>query len=63
MSLFLRQIIQTIASKASSDPVLREKVSNVAREIVEEGKKIAKEKDRAYAAGKAIRRAPTNRQK
>lgn len=63
MPLFVRQIVQNIVRKAASDPVLREKASNVSREIVEEGKQIVKEKDRAYAAGKAFRRALNNLQK
>ena len=63
MSFLIRQIVQTIVRKAASDPVLREKATNVARGLVDEGKQIAKEEDKAYAAGKALRRAINNLQK
>ncbi len=56
MPFFVRQIVQTIVTKVASDPELREKATNVARELVEEGKQITKEEDRAYAAGKAFKR-------
>ena len=56
MPFFVRQIVQTIVTKVASDPELREKATNVARELVEEGKQITKEEDRAYAAGTAFKR-------
>ena len=56
MPFFVRQIVQTIVTKVASEPELREKATNVARELVEEGKQITKEEDRAYAAGKAFKR-------
>ncbi len=57
MSAPLRHIARQAAQKAASDPEVREKAAKVASGIVEEAKKIAKEDDRAYAAGKALRRA------
>jgi hypothetical protein len=57
MSMFLRQIARYVAQKAASDPEAREKALNAARNVVEEAKQITKEDDRAYAAGKAFRRA------
>jgi hypothetical protein len=60
MSMFLRQIARYVAQKAVSDPEAREKALNAARNVVEEAKQITKEDDRAYAAGKAFRRALDN---
>ena len=57
MSVLLRQIARYVAQKAASDPKVREKAVKVARGVVEEVKQIAKEDDRAYAAGQAFRRA------
>ena len=57
MSVLLRQIARYVAQKAASEPEAREKVVKAARGVVEEAKKIAKEDDRAYAAGRAVRRA------
>jgi hypothetical protein len=57
MSLILRQIARYVAHKAASNPEAREQLVNVARDIVQEAKKIAKEENRAYAAGRAFRRA------
>jgi hypothetical protein len=54
--MLLRQIARYVAQKAASDPEAREKAVRVARGVVEDVKKIAKENDRAYAAGRAIRR-------
>ena len=57
MSVLLRQIARYVAQKAASEPETREKVVKVARGVVEQVKQIAKEDDRAYAAGRAFRRA------
>lgn len=57
MSILLRKIARYVAQKAASDPQAREKAAKVARGVVEEAKQIAKEEDRAYAAGRAFRRA------
>jgi hypothetical protein len=56
MSVFLRQIARFVTKKGASDPETREKVVKAARGVVEEAKRIAKEDDRAYAAGRAFRR-------
>jgi hypothetical protein len=57
MSMLLRQIARYVAQRAATDPVVREKVVKAARGIVEETGQIAREEDRAYAAGRALRRA------
>ena len=57
MLISLRQIARYVAQKAASDPKAREKAVKVARGVVNEAKQIAKEDDRAYAAGRALRRA------
>ena len=53
----LRQIARYLAHKAASDPEAREMMVKAARGVVEEARQIAKEDDRAYAAGRAFRRA------
>ncbi len=57
MSVLLRQIARYVAQKAASDPHARDKAVSVARGVVTEAKQIAKQEDRAYAAGRALRRA------
>ncbi len=57
MSIFLRQIARYVAKKAASDPQAREKMVKTARLAVDEVRQVAREKDKAYAAGKAFRRA------
>ena len=57
MSVLLRQIARYVAQKAASHPEAREKVVKAAHGVVEEATQIAKEDDRAYAAGRAFRRA------
>ena len=57
MSVLLRQIARYVAQKVASDPEAREKAVKVARDVVQEAKQIAKKDDRAYAAGRAFRRA------
>ena len=57
MSLLVRKLVSQLVRKAASDPAVRAKAMEVARGVVSEGEKIAKEEDRAYAAGKALRRA------
>ena len=54
MSVLLRQIARYVAQKVAANPEIREKV---VKAVVEETKQIAKEDDRAYAAGRAFRRA------
>ena len=57
MSVLLRKIVRYVAQKAASDPGAREKVVKAARVVAEEAKQITKGNDRAYAAGRAFRRA------
>lgn len=56
MSILLRKIAQYVAKKAASDPEAREMAARAARGAFGEAKKIAREKDSAYAAGRALRR-------
>jgi hypothetical protein len=57
MSLLLRKLVRHVVQKAASNPDTRDKVVRAAGGVVDEVKQIAKEEDRAYAAGKAFRRA------
>ncbi len=57
MSILLRKLARYVTQKAASDPEAREKVARAASGLVKEAKQIAKEDDRAYAAGRAFRRA------
>ncbi len=57
MSVLLRKIARYVAQIAASNPEAREKAVKAARGVVQEAKQIAKEDDRAYAAGRAFRRA------
>ena len=57
MSVLLSKIARYIVQRAASDPQAREKAKKVALGVVAETKQIAGEKDRAYAAGRALRRA------
>ncbi len=57
MSVLLQKLARYVVQKATSDPEARDKVLEVALRCVNEAKQIAKENDRAYAAGRAIRRA------
>lgn len=57
MSMFLRQIARYVAQKAASDPRARELALKAAQTAADEAKHIAKQDDRAYAAGRAVRQA------
>ena len=57
MSLLFRQVFRYVVQKAASDPQARAKAIEVAGSVVEQAKQIAKEKDRARAAGRAVRKA------
>ena len=57
MSLLLRQIARYAAQKLAANPKVREKAAEAARVAVDETRKIAREEDRARAAGRALRRA------
>ena len=56
MSILLRKFARYVAQKAASDPESRDKALKVALGVFAETKQIAKENDRAYAAGRALRR-------
>ena len=57
MSVLLRKLAQYVVQKAASDPEARDKVLKATLRGVGEAKNLAKENDRAYAAGQALRRA------
>ena len=57
MSFLLRHIARYVAQKRASDPQAREKAARVARVVVGEARQIARGKDKARAAGRALRRA------
>ncbi len=57
MSFLLRHIARYAAQKLASDPRAKEKAAQAARLVVGEAKQIAREDDRARAAGRAVRRA------
>ncbi len=57
MSFLLRHIARYAARKLASDPRAREKAAKAAQIVVGEARQIAREKDRARAAGRALRRA------
>ncbi len=56
MSFLLRHISRYAAQKLASDPRVREKAAEVARGVVDEARHIAREKDKARAAGRVVRR-------
>jgi len=57
MSIFLRNIARYAAKKVASDPQAKEKAIKLARGVFEEAKVIAKHDNRAFAAGRAFRKA------
>ncbi len=57
MSFLLRFIARYAAQKLAADPRVREKAARAARSVVDKGKQIARDDDRARAAGRAIHRA------
>ena len=57
MSVLLNKIARHFLQKAASDPHTREKVAKVALGVAAETRQIVGESDRAYAAGRALRRA------
>ena len=61
MSVLFRNLARYVVQKTASDPKARDKVLKVALSRVGEAKQIAKENDRAYAAGRALRRALKSR--
>ncbi len=57
MSLILRNMARYAAQKLASDPRMRETATKAARVVVDEAKEIARKDDKAFAAGRAVRRA------
>ena len=57
MSFLLRRIVRYAAQRVASDPRVREKAADAARVVVDEARQIARGKDKAWAAGRALRRA------
>jgi hypothetical protein len=56
MSLFLKRVARYAVQKVTSDPRAREKAVETAQLIAGEIKLIAREEDRARAAGRSVRR-------
>ncbi len=57
MSFLLRQFARFAAQKIAANPQVREKAAEAARAVAAEAKQIAGKKNKAYAAGQALRRA------
>ncbi len=57
MSFLLRNIARYAAQKLASNPRARETAAKAARAVVDEARQIARRKDKARAAGQAVRRA------
>ncbi len=57
MSFLLRRIARYAAQKIAANPQVRETAAEAARVVVGEAKQIAREKNKAFAAGRALRRA------
>jgi hypothetical protein len=57
VSVLMRQIARYAARRAASDPEVRAKALGAAQSVMAEAKQIAREDNRAYAAGRALRRA------
>ena len=53
----LRQLVYYVSQKVVANPEAREKAAEAARAVIQKTKQIAKENDRAYAAGRAVRKA------
>ena len=56
MSFLLRHIARYAAQKLAANPRVRETAAKAARVVVDEARQIAREEDRARAAGRALRR-------
>lgn len=63
MSILLRNIARFVAQKAASDPRAKEVATRAAQTALEEAKRIARDDDKARAAGRAFRRALNTIQK
>ncbi len=56
MSFLLRHVARYATQILAADPRVRETAAKAARVVVDEAKQIAREEDRARAAGRALRR-------
>lgn len=56
MAFLMRQLARYAAQKLANDPVVREKATEAARKVAGEARQIAREEDKARAAGRAVRR-------
>ncbi len=57
MAFLLRHIARYAVQKLASNPRARETTAKAARVVVSEARQIARRKDKARAAGRAVRRA------
>jgi len=57
MSFLLRNIARYAVRKLAADPRVRDAAARAAQAAVDEGKRIATEENRAYAAGQVVGRA------
>ncbi len=57
MAFLLRNIARYAVQKLASNPQARETAAKAARVVVDEARQIARRKDKARAAGRAVRRA------
>jgi hypothetical protein len=57
MSFLLRNLARYAAQKLASNPQVRETAAKAARVAVDEAREIAGKEDKAFAAGRAVRRA------
>ncbi len=57
MSFLLRNIARYAAQKLASNPRARETAAKAARVVIDEARQVARKKDKARAAGQAVRRA------
>ncbi len=63
MSILLRNLARFVAKKAAADPRARELATRAAQGAFKEAKKIARDDDKARAAGRAFRKALNSIQK
>ena len=57
MNPILRHVAGYAVRRLAADPEFRARAMRVARAALDEGQKIARDEDRARAAGRAVRRA------
>ena len=56
MSLILKKLASYAVQKIASDPIARQQAINAARKVSDEAKTIAQSENRAYEAGRSVRR-------